>query len=91
MRDWWSKSEEAARPFRTRRNVTRHATFALIVAAQVILFAAIGRGGTDRRLLGRDRRAVCLSECHAEPHLVIGDMAVGHAVDPFNEEIHLKP
>ena len=48
----------------------------------VILFEAIGRGETDRCLRGRDRRAVCLSERHVEPHLVIGDMAAGQWVDP---------
>src|ERR1035441_1847951 len=43
---------------------------------------AISRGGTDRRLRGRDRRAVCLSERHVKPHLVIGDVAAGQWVDP---------
>ena len=54
----------------------------------MILFEAIGRGGTDRRLRGRDRRAVCLSERHVKPHLVIGDMAAGQWVDPFDEKVH---
>ena len=49
----------------------------------VILFEAIGGGRADRRLRGRDRWAVCLSECHVKPHLVIGDMAAGQWADPF--------
>ncbi len=53
-----------------------------------VLLEAIGRGGADRRLRRRDRCAVCLSECHVEPHLMIGDMAAGQRADPFNEEIH---
>ena len=55
----------------------------------MILFEAIGRGETDRCLRGRDRRAVCLSERHVEPHLVIGDMAAGQWVDPsMRRSIH---
>ena len=54
----------------------------------MILFEAIGRGETDRCLRGRDRRAVCLSERHVKPHLVIGDMATGQWADPFDEKIH---
>jgi len=55
----------------------------------MILFEAIGRGETDRCLRGRDRRAVCLSERHVKPHLVIGDMAPGQWVDPsMRRSIH---
>ena len=54
----------------------------------MILFEAIGRGEADRCLRGRDRRAVCLSERHVKPHLVIGDMAAGQRADPFGKEIH---
>ena len=55
----------------------------------MILFEAIGRGETDRCLRGRDRRAVCLSERHVEPHLVISDMAAGQWVDPsMRRSIH---
>src|SRR6185295_13190507 len=48
----------------------------------MILFETIGRGEADRCLRGRDRRAVCLSERHVKPHLVIGDVAAGQWVDP---------
>jgi hypothetical protein len=48
----------------------------------MILFEAISRGEADRCLRGRDRRAVCLSERHVKPHLVIGDVAAGQWVDP---------
>ena len=54
----------------------------------MILLEAISRGETDRCLRGRDRRAVCLSERHVKPHLVIGDVAAGQWVDPFDEGIH---
>ena len=55
----------------------------------MILFEAIGGGETDRCLRGRDRRAVCLSERHVKPHLVIGDMAAGQWVDPsMRRSIH---
>ena len=49
----------------------------------VILLEAIGCGCADRRLRGRDRRAVCLAECHVEPHLLIGDVTAGQWADPF--------
>ena len=49
----------------------------------MVLLEAISRGGTDRRLRGRDRWAVCLSERHVKPHLVIGDVAAGQWIDPF--------
>ena len=35
--------------------------------------------------------AVCLSERHVEPHLVIGDMAAGQWADPSIEKIHPQP
>ena len=54
----------------------------------MILFDAIRRGCAERRLRRRNRRRVCLSELHVEPHLVIGDMAAGQWADPFNEEIN---
>src|SRR5271163_4588599 len=55
----------------------------------MVLLEAISRGGTDRRLRGRDRRAVCLSERHVKPHLVIGDVAAGQWMDPsMRRSIH---
>ena len=55
----------------------------------MILFEAIGRGETDRCLRGSDCRAVCLSERHVKPHLVIGDVAAGQWVDPsMRRSIH---
>ena len=53
-----------------------------------ILLEAISGRRTDRRLRRRDRRRICLSERHVEPHLVIGDMATRQWVDPFDEKIH---
>ena len=47
-----------------------------------------GRRAGGSGAVGRDRRAVCLSERHVKPHLVIGDVAAGQWVDPFDEEIH---
>ena len=54
----------------------------------MILLEAISGRRADRRLRRRNRRRICLSERHVEPHLVIGDMAAGHRLDPFEEEIH---
>jgi hypothetical protein len=53
-----------------------------------ILLEAIRGGSADRRLRGRYRRRVCLSELHVKPHLVIGDMAAGQRADPLDEKIH---
>ena len=55
------------------------------------LLEAIGGDEADRCLRGRDCWAVCLSERHVKPHLVIGDMAAGQWVDSFDEEIHPRP
>src|ERR1022692_1078397 len=55
----------------------------------MILLEAIRRGEADRCLRGRDRRAICLSERHVKPHLVIGDVAAGQWVDPsMRRSIH---
>ena len=54
------------------------------------LFEAIGRRRADRCLGGRDRRAVCLSERHVEPHLVIGDVAAGQRRIPSSgDSVHV--
>jgi hypothetical protein len=52
----------------------------------VVLLEAIGGGRADRRLRGGHRQAVCLSECHVEPHLMIGDVAAGQWADPFTRD-----
>ncbi len=54
----------------------------------MILLEAISRGRADRRLRRRNRRRIRLSERHVEPHLMIGDMATGQWLDPFDEETH---
>jgi len=54
----------------------------------VVMFEAICGGGTDRCLRRRNRRRLCLTELHVEPHLVIGDMAAGQWTDPFDEKIN---
>ena len=43
----------------------------------MVLLVAIRGRRADRCLGGGYRRAVCLSERHVEPHLVIGDVAAG--------------
>ena len=57
----------------------------------MVLLVAIRGRRADRCLGGGDRRAVCLSERHVEPHLVIGDVAAGQWADPFNEESTTDP
>ena len=54
----------------------------------VVVFEAIRGGRADRCLRRRNRRRLCLSELHVEPHLVIGDMAAGQWTDPFDEKIY---
>ncbi len=43
----------------------------------VVLLEPVGRRGADRCLCGRNRWAICLSECHVKPHLVVSDVAAG--------------
>ena len=52
----------------------------------MITLEAVGGRRADRRLSRGNRRAVCLSERHVEPHLVIGDMAAGQWADPFTRD-----
>ena len=61
-------------------------TASAIEGGPVGLLEAIGGGRADRGLRGAHRGAVCLSEGHIEPHLVIGDMAAGQWADFHRED-----